>query len=221
VRMRGPQINLSWIPVNRPLDGPIGANLRPADPSTESDLYLAEPPPQGTYWVDASGFDSYVSSMTSGGADLLREPLVIGPGYNVQPIKITLSNDAGSLRWRMNTPLTGTSASGSSGGEQTEVFFYAIPLSANPRRIYQSTFQEAWAQTGLLNQAAVPETTIAPLPPGKYLAVAFNRQREFDLNDPEEMSRLIAHGQTVTIEPGAMTEVQLDPIDADGEEASQ
>jgi len=216
-----PNIGLAWIPVNKPLEGQIGANLRPADPSSESGLYLVDPPSQGTYWLEASGFDSYVSSMTSGGADLVSEPLVIGPGNNVQPIKITLRNDVGSLRWKLKTPLTGTSAGGSSAGEQHEVFFYAISLSADPRRIREARFQTQTAAVTFMNQAAVPGTNLVPLPPGKYLAAAFSQQREIDLSDSEEMSRLAARGQTVTIEPGTVTDVQLDPIDADGEEASE
>ena len=60
-----------------------------------------------------------------------------------------------------------------------------------------------------------------PLPPGKYLVLAFEKQREIDLDDAEAMSRLAAQGQTVTIQPGATLDLQVDPIRDGDEEAPQ
>lgn len=209
-----PQINLNWVPVNRPLDWPITANLRPVDPASPSDLYEVDPPPQGAYRLEATGFDTYVSSMTSGGTDLLRDPILIGPGNNPDSISITLRNDVGSLRWKIKTPPTGIAA-----GEMSLAYFYAIALSPNQKRIYQSAMPIQ--PIGSMNQGAFPGVNLLPLPPGTYLAAAFDRQLEIDPADAQQMSWLTSHGQTVTVAPAAVTDVQIDPISTDEEAASQ
>jgi hypothetical protein len=50
--------------------------------------------------------------------------------------------------------------------------------------------------------------------------VASKRDLAIDLDDPDQMSRIAAEGQTVNIQPGATTEVQVDPIDGGKEEAN-
>jgi hypothetical protein len=205
-----PPINLSLIPADKPLAGPFGVNFRHPEGSSDSNLYEMDAPTQGTYWIEASRFDSYVSSMTSGATDLLREPLVISAGSSVQPIEITLRNDVGWLQLSARAPSVEASTDSSGAGDLSPVSFYCIPLSPNQRRIYQAAVQ-----------APFQETASLPLPPGSYSVVAFENEHEIDLDDQDEMSRLATHAQTITIQPGATAEIQMDPISGGEQEASQ
>ena len=92
-----PPVQISFDPVDRPLDGPMSVNIRRDAGST--DTFLMDPPRQGAYMLDVRAFGPqiYAASVTSGSTDLLREPLIIGPGSSVQPIQITLRNDTGFL----------------------------------------------------------------------------------------------------------------------------
>jgi hypothetical protein len=209
-RSSEPPVNLNLIPANKPLAGTFGVNLRPPQGSSDSNLYEMDAPEPGTYWIEASRYDSYVSSITSGATDLLREPLVISAGSGAQPIEITLRNDVGWLKLSAATPPAATSADSSGAGDLSPVSFYCIPLSPNQKHLYQAAVQ-----------APFQETTSLPLPPGSYLILAFEKEHEIDLDDPDAMSRLAAQGRTVTIQPSATTEIQMDPISTGEQEASQ
>jgi hypothetical protein len=203
-------MGLTLTPVDKPLAGTMGVNLRKVQSSPSDEIDEIDVPTPGTYWIRVDGFQSYVSSMTSGGTDLLREPLKIGPGGSAEPIRITLRNDVGSLICRRKTPLTSTAASNPYLDEQIPMVD-VLPLSPNQQRIYLAPMQ---AQIGA-------RSFPVPLPPGSYLVVAFTHNREIDLDDPNEISRLASEGQTVTIQPGATTELEVDPIPGDVQEAAQ
>ena len=57
----------------------------------------------GRYWVEPSPFEGYVSSITSGGVDLARDPLVVGAGSTSAPIEVTLRNDSGTISAQLAT----------------------------------------------------------------------------------------------------------------------
>jgi hypothetical protein len=200
-------INLNWIPADKPLNGPMGANLRPVNDPPDNNRFEMDAPPQGTYWIGTSLYGSYVSSMTSGATDLLREPLTIGTGNSAVPIEMTLRNDMGWLKWRPKSSSTTASPSASNPEELPLVFVYYI--SQNRRQLNE------WTMQGHLNEA--PQL---PVPPGTYLIAAFDKPQDIDLDSPEQMSRLTAHGQTVTVEAGATTEVQIDPVSTTDEEVA-
>jgi hypothetical protein len=209
-RSTEPPINVNLVPADKPLAGTFGVNLRHPEGSTDSNLYQMDVPEPGAYWIEASRYDSYVSSIASGATDLLREPLVIAAGSGAQPIEITLRNDVGWLKLSAATPPAGTSTDSSGARDLSPVSFYCIPLSPNQKHLYQAAVQ-----------APFQETTSLPLPPGSYLVVAFENEHEIDLDDPDAMSRLAAQGRTVTIQPSATTEMQMDPISTGEQEASQ
>lgn len=203
-------LSLNLIPVDRPFFGPIGAALRHPPGSSDSDVYEIDAPPAGTYRIQASAFQNYVSAMNSAGTDLLREPLVVGPG-NTAPIEITVRNDLGRLECSAMTPAAAIAAEHSSEVDFTSIFVYAIPQSSGTQRVYQSVTR------GPSVVAGFPFL----LPPGSYLVVAFKEAHDIDLDDADEMSRLAKEGQMVTIEPGKTTQLQLDPISAVAQEASE
>jgi hypothetical protein len=203
-----PPVLINFDPVDRPLDGPMGVNLR-RDPGS-ADTFLMDPPQQGAYMlnVQALGPQIYAASIIGGSTDLLREPLIIGPGSSLHPIQIVLRNDTGFLECTIKADSAATTDPSTFRSMPAPVF--AIPTGAAPRQIYPTYARDA----------SFPAPPL-PLPPGKYLVVAFEKAREIDLDNADAMSRLAAKGQTVTIQAGATLNLQVDPIGDGEEEAAQ
>jgi hypothetical protein len=205
-----PGVNLNLIPADNLFGNPIGGNLQRPEGSTNSDLYEMDEITPGRYWVRADTFfQSYISSITSGGTDLTREPLTIGPGSSGAPIEITLRNDTGEIEGTVNSEANGGAATGAGSGEVKQVFVYAIPQFAYMGRIAQMP-------TALIGNFELPN-----LAPGTYSVIAFDRNIEIDADDADGLARISAQGQTVTVEAGGMAQVQLNVIHGGEEGTSQ
>jgi hypothetical protein len=191
-----PGLNLVLVPTGEFAMGMQGG-LRHVDGSSDNSLFEIDNVLPGRYWVQASPFQSYVYSMTSGGVDLAREPLVIGPGNTTAPIQITLRNDGGQIAGTVNSS-SSVAVSPSSAGEMAIIFVYAIPQFPNSSQIPQAFVQNSG------------KFTIPDLPPGSYRVVAFDTLQEIDTSDAQQLSRWTAKGQTVTVEAGATASVQLE-----------
>jgi hypothetical protein len=193
-----PGLNLVLVPTGDFVMGMQGG-LRHVEGSSDSSLFEIDNVLPGRYWVQTSPFQSYVYSMTSGGVDLAREPLVIGSGNTTAPIQIMLRNDGGQISGTVNTSSSlAASRSGSDVGEMATTFVYAIPQFPSSEQVPQ-----AFAQNN-------GKFTIPDLPPGSYRLVAFDTLQEIDTGDAQQLSRLTAKGQTVTVEAGSTASVQLD-----------
>jgi hypothetical protein len=205
-----PQVQISLTPVDRPFDGGMGmgVELKRVQGSSEG-IYEMNPPQQGTYRLDIQPFGPYyAASVTSGGTDLLQEPLVIGLGNAAQPIEITLRDDMGFLECTAKTAPSDSSASNSTTPEFAPIFVSAISLGSGQHRVYKEVIQ-------------LPNRGKVPLPPGNYLVLAFEKDREIDLDDADAFSGLSSHGQTVTIQPSATANLQVDPIRSTDEGTGQ
>ena len=173
-----------------------------------TDVFALDGITPGRYWVQATSFmEGYVSAITSGGVDLRREPLIIGPGNNVPPIEVTLRNDTGQIDCTVNGPTTRTIATNgfviSSGGEGP--FVYAIPAGARASR-----FSRQNTVTG--GTASFPN-----LAPGTYHVVALENYRDLELLDDQELALLEEKGGTVTVPAGGAVSVRVDLIKTDDE----
>src|SRR5579862_4571138 len=104
-------LNISLIPVDE-IFGQFGAagGLHPVEGANDGSSFEIENVSPGRYWVEASPFEGYVSSISSGGVDLARDPLVIGAGGSAAPIEVTLRDDSGTI----SAQLTGGTVSSSS-----------------------------------------------------------------------------------------------------------
>jgi hypothetical protein len=210
-----PPIGISLDPVDRPLDGPMGVNLRPESGST--DKFLLDPPQQGAYLLDVQTFgrQSYAASISSGSTDLLREPLVIEPGGNTQPIQIILRNDMGFLECtpKADTASTSDQVAGpdENAASSSPIPIYIISTGSGSHHMYFS-----YARADFSSPAS-----LLPLPPGNYLVLAFEKEHEIDIDDADAMARLAAQGQTVTIQPGATLDLQVEPIRDGGGDSAQ
>jgi hypothetical protein len=208
---RDVHLDLNLFPVDKTSAGQISASLRPVAGSSDADAYEIDPVPTGTYRVQTSAMDQYyASAITSGGTDLLREPLVIGPGNGVPPIEITVRNDIGRIECWSKTSPAAVQAGSPGEVDIALTFVYAIRQSPGTQRIYQSVAQFRGNQS-------IPLF----LPPGRYSVVAFKQPHDIDLDDAEELSRLAKEAQTVTIEAGASAQVEVDPIPTAAREASE
>ena len=203
----GPGVYLTLIPADGTLEGGGGGGLRHPDGSNDNGLYEMDVSRPGRYWVQASAAEGYVSSITSGGVDLAREPLNVGAGHTAAPIEITLRNDAGQIECTVDTP---TGAEGQDAvGMMTRIFAYAIPLFSSPARTPQASIQ------------GVGPIMFPNLAPGRYLVAAFDANQEIDRDDAQAIARLSAMGQTVTVQAGSTAKIKLDMVRSNAEAASQ
>ena len=183
------------------------ASLRPPRKPNDNDYVLENVRP-GRYWLKVSPYRGYVASAVAGSVDLLRQPLVVGPGGASLPIDIVLRDDgaaiegtvdgmpaapAGAGRTRSRVMVPSTHAAGP--------YVYCIPLPDSPGR-----FTASWVS---------PQGTFQfqQLPPGAYRVLAFDRQQsELEYQNPEVMSRYDDKGPVVRLVPGQTEHVRVSLI---------
>lgn len=178
------------------------ASLRPPRKPNDNDLVLENVRP-GRYWLKVSPSVGYVASAVAGSADLLRQPLVVGPGGASLPIDIVLRDDSASIDgtvegmlpappiMRAGTPRFGPVAM------PAGPYVYCIPLPDSPGR-----FTASWVS---------PEGTFhQQLPPGAYRVLAFDRQQnELEYENAEAMSVYEDKGPVVRLGPGQTEQVRV------------
>jgi len=197
---RGASVNLSVLPRDSLIDGPMGTGLNHPE-GAPSGVFQMEGIRPGRYLVRIDSWDGYASSITSGSTDLARDPLIVGAGGTAAPIEITLRNDWGQIA----CDLRGTNANAASGTEMGAVFLYAIPQFPSAAHMPQMTLGN------------MGEYTWPRIPPGTYRVAAFDKAQEMNLDDGKEMARWNSLGQTVKVNPGGTATVQLDVIKSAGE----
>jgi hypothetical protein len=198
-----PGVNLVLFSADSVIGDPMGTGLGQRRGSTDKSLFEIENILPGRYWVQTTPYQGYISSVTSGGADLTREALIVGPGNTTAPIQIVLRKDGGEIHCTVNP--TQSSASGPQLGEMTNAFVYAIPDSPNGSQIPQTALQ-------------IPGTVVLPnLAPGVYRVIALDKYVDIEAASPTELARLAALGKSVTIEAGGIYNIELDVIPAGAE----
>ena len=193
-----PGLNINLVSADGSAMNMGGQNLQHPAGSSDSNLFEMTNVLPGRYWVQTFTFQGYVSSISSGGVDLAREPLVIGPGGATAPIEIDLSNNGGQISGTIDLSSQPGSTPGSGDGQTSLIFAYAIPLFPSSSQMSMTFTQDS----GRL--------MFSNLAPGTYRVIALDQPEEIDLDDPAAMARWSTHGQTVTVEPGATASVQLD-----------
>ena len=195
-----PGLNLLLSPVDSVMGDAMGSNLAQRRGSTDKSLFEMSGILPGRYWVQTTPYQGYVGAITSGGADLTREPLIVGPGNSTAPIQIVLRKDGGEIHCAVNPRLR--SPAGPPLGEVSYAFVYAIPQSPNGSQIPQTAAQG-------------PGTVVlANLAPGRYRVLALDRYVDIEAAGPAELARLSEFGKSVTIETGETANIELDVIPA-------
>ena len=184
--------------------------LTPVEGTTDNTAFEFGRVTPGKYWVTIFPFVGYVSSVTSGGVDLSREPLIVGAGGASAPIEITLRDDTGMIAGQITSEQSGAGASpGSTLGLRTQIFVYAIPLFSTSQQLMQGSASQS-------GELAIPN-----LAPGSYRVIAFDHQQNIDFHSPEEMAKYSSMGKTVTVEAGGTVNVQLDSVESEGAGSSE
>jgi hypothetical protein len=157
-----------------------GSSLRPPANLKDEALTLEGVAP-GRYWVHVDSSRGYAAAVTSGGVDLLTEPLVVANG-SAGPIEITMRDDTAQVEGTIE----GADAPAASGPHTAAANVYCVPLPDSSGR-----FAEVAA-------SADGTFTFLNLPPGAYRVLAFRHaQPGLEFRNPEVMRAYEASGPVV------------------------
>ncbi len=188
------------------------ANLRPPAGPNDRSLVIENVAP-GRYWVRVNSSRGYAASASSGGVDLLREPLVVGPGGSAAPIEITMRDDMASLDGTVegaNPQLASLDPPGTASPQYSAplAYIYCIPQPDSPGQ-----FTQAWVSAdGKINSQQMV--------PGVYRILAFKHpQNDLEYRNAEAMRVYESKGQLVRLVGGQTEHLQLQLVSKAGEDA--
>jgi hypothetical protein len=183
-----------------PLDESHGGHAfgarRPESPNDDS-VQIENVRP-GSYRVQVNSPLGYVASVSSGGTDLLHNPLVVPLGGTSSPIEITLRDDGGVLEgtienWQTETPGRKINQPGQ-----------------RPSSVYLLSTTASGAQPliGWVSQDG--SFSVQQIPPGTYRAIAFDRQPlELEFTNEEAMKKYEAKSQVIEFGAGERKQLRL------------
>ena len=151
----------------------------------------------GSYWAHTSitQHGLCLASFTAGGANLAREPLVIGPAGVTAPLDLTLRDDCARLT------LTLPSASAAQApGEERWYTVYVVPDFEST----ENTTPQA------LRPSSGGTVTLEGLTPGSYHVYTFVAPLVLEYHNPAALSALPTPGQAITLSPGATSSLVLE-----------
>jgi hypothetical protein len=196
---------LNLMPVD---DNPYGgAQQAPRKPDSDPDVITLLNVMPGAYRVQANARIGYVSSLTAGGVDLLREPLVIGASGPSGPIQLTLRDDSASLQLIPANALAAAPPSTFYTDLAASVALaVCVPLD---QPIRQPVFV-ALAFPGA-GAASLQARTVPNLAPGRYLVFATTGLQRMNLQalPPETVKKLLPKGVVVELTAGQKAQVQV------------
>jgi hypothetical protein len=172
--------------------------LRPPA-SSEDDSLVFGNAHAGTYRVRAAcNGAGYVAAISSGGRDLMRQPLVVGTGAAVPPLEITIRDDGAQLDGTIeNWPQTGRNATARNFDQNVPVVVL-LPLA-------DSTGQYCQAWTMPTGEFHFPQIT-----PGDYRVIAFDHTPgELEYGNAEEIKKYESKGQVLRLVAGQNEHLRL------------
>ena len=179
------------------------ASLRPpADP--EDDSLVIENVQPGRYRVRVNTSIGFASSITSGGTDLQRETLVVGPGASTPRIEITVRDDGAEVEGVIeSTTSTGVRGVGFNSPGQSPGNVYFVPMADG-----EGQFKEAWISPD-------GKFRLQQLPPGTYRVLAFDRQQpDMEYARGEAMGQYDSKAQVIRVVSGQKEHLRLPLITA-------
>jgi len=176
-------------------------SLRPPAGPEDDSLEFENVMP-GSYRVHVDTGFGYVSSINSGGADLLRSPLVVGVGASTPPIEIIVRDDGATVEGSI---IGAANGEGTRGGGAT-------PVSQTPGSVYFVPMNDS----GQLKQSwfyADGHFQMPQLPPGSYRVLAFEHQRpELEYANEEWISKYDSRAQVISVAAGQTQQLRLPMI---------
>jgi len=169
-----------------------------SSPGAGGNSLLIDNVPPGRYWVRVRSTRGYASSVSSGGVNLRREPLVV-PSSG--PIEITMRDDWAEVDGTVEgmAAMIATESANRSALFSPEVYF--VPQPDNPGEFHDARV----APDGTIHSAQVP--------PGLYRVLAFDRpQANLAYHDAEGMRAYESEGQLIRLEPGPNEPLRLQVI---------
>jgi hypothetical protein len=154
-----------------------------------------QPLAPGSYWVHTSVAQAGLceASFTAGGANLAREPLVVGQNGSTAPLTLTLRDDCASLKLAVPAAVNQL-------GESRIYYIYVVPD-------FESTTE---LRPTPMPASSFSSYTFDGLTPGPYHVYAFSSAMELPYRDPEAMAALNLQGQAITLSPGATSSLVLE-----------
>ena len=154
----------------------------------------------GRYWLRLTSSRGYVASATSGGVDVLHEPITIAPASTI-PVEVTMRDDGGKIDGTIPTISQSISPDAMMMPHSPQAWVYCIPRPNSPGQ---------FETLGVMGDGKFHSRVMAP---GDYLLLAFSERQTFlAYRDPEAMKVYESKGQVVHVSAGQNTSVQLDVI---------
>lgn len=150
----------------------------------------------GSYWVSmhAQQHGFCEAALTAGGANLAREPLVIGASGSSLPMQLTLRDDCASLE--VSLPETDSSITA---GDEQSYTVYVVPD-------FDST---ADVQRVTLRSSTGGSMTVPDLAPGNYHVYTFAGSVEFAYHNADARAAMSSRAQAVTLSPAATASLDV------------
>ncbi len=165
--------------------------------SAEGETLVLEHVSPGRYRVHVTAQMGYVAAVSSGGLDLLHNPLVVPPGGTSSPIEITLRDDGATVEgtienWQAEPQGRNTLLPG-----QQLACVYLVPMTET-----MAPPLVGWTGDG--------HFTLQQVPPGSYRAIAFSRQPgDLEFTNEEAMKKYEAKSQVIELEAGQKEQLKL------------
>ena len=141
----------------------------------------------GRYRVRAETGAGFVASILCRGTDLMHEALVVGLGGVSSPIEVTLRDDGAEVDGKAE------------GATQDYVYFLPVGESSGQYRATTSNPDESF--------------TVAQLPPGSYLVLAFDSaQADLAYTNQEVLKNFESQGQIIHVTAGQKEHLRLKVI---------
>jgi len=169
----------------------------PKSPEDESIVFNVSP---GSYRVRAAETPwGYMAAVSSGGNDLLRQPLVVGFGAATPPIEITIRDDGAQIdgnieNWRKEDR-PAVIHRFSRNGQGVVVF---IPIADSTGQ-----FRQTWISPN-------GDFNLPQLPPGEYRVIAFDHwPQDLEYESAETMRKYQSKGQLLRVVAGQSEHLRL------------
>jgi hypothetical protein len=141
----------------------------------------------GSYWVHTHNQTGLCEvSFTAGGANLAREPVVMGLSGSTMPLELSMRDDCASLDLTLPDTLASISA-----GEEPFFTVFAVPD-------FDSTSD---IDSAILRGSTGGSMTLVGLTPGNYHVYTFAGAVQLAYKSREALARLKTPGQPVTLSP--------------------
>ena len=175
------------------MDGVMSAYANGSSPGPMEPVYTMP----GPYWAHTSiGLRGLCeASFSAGGANLAREPVILGLSGSAAPMELALRDDCASLTLSLPESLAAPAS-----GEEPSYTVYAVPE-------FDST---ADAQPSTLRPSTGGSVTLENLTPGNYRVYTFTGPARLEYRNPAALAALPNPGQQIALSPGSANNLVLE-----------